>query len=224
MIKDLKEAKLNDDYDFVDEYPNYHAWQTRDLENKGFKFELDNFSVENNQLIFKDKLGKNQELLYNTVFKLQPASVFEVGFGYANHLYSIEKLCPKAKIAGCELSTKQYLCAHYRYDLSRFELSCGDFLNFNTSNKYDFVYSNAVLMHMSTQKQKQAIEKMYDMSTNYVMILDGKLHIPDLENYMKKFNYVTFLYDFSTKYWSENNAPPIIISKNNSINIDELNI
>jgi len=214
----MTNEKLKDDYEWQNQYPNDHAWQTQYLEkNLNLCFEIPPyFSVDNGKInIYNGKMHENHILLYETILKINPLNVFEVGFGYGNHLYSLKKLLPQLNINGCEISYKQKFMALNRYPLLQNveqNLLLGDFLLLSIPNSvFDIVYSQAVLMHMSTQRAKQAIEKMCNISTKYVMSIDGGLILPDYETFLPQFGKVTYLKDFADKYWDSYVIPPFII-------------
>lgn len=208
-------VKQVDDFEWQRQYPAAHAAQTIDLESKN-RFELpEKFDVSADGTITYDDppLIDNLQFLYEQVYKLQPKTVFEVGFGYCNHLVSLNRLLPDTQFSACDISTSQMDGAYKRYGakLADFELFISDFLLFNTSKKYDLVYSQAVVMHMSTERSMQAIEKMCELSNKYVLSLDGGLVIPNIRGWLETLGKVTFFDDFADKYWSSNNICPFLI-------------
>ena len=217
------EVKLKDDYEWQTEYPIIHAEQTKKIEDGGEAnlppslYELGNdFKVEDGKLIVKDKkLIPNAKLLYETCLKLNPKSIFEVGFGYCNHLVSIKKLLPNTSINGCDISQAMYDAAKKRQGdlLSNFNLKIEDFLLLNTDERFDMVYSQAVVMHMSTERAKESIKKMCKISNKYVMIIDGAVQIPNLKPFVEQFGKVTYFDEWAKKYWPSPSysIPPFII-------------
>lgn len=214
------DKKLKDDYEWQTEYPNYHYWQTNDIVNiQNMDFELsDNSEVVDGKIV-NHKLHENQVLLFETILKLQPKSVFEVGCGYCNHLISIKKLLPDVKIAGCDIGKRQLVAARIRYpQIKDFDIQCCDFLDYKIKEKFDVVYSNAVLMHMSTEKATKCLEKMLTMANNVVFVLDGKLIIPNLKEILDNTGYKYNMFEsFAQENWTSWVTPPFIVYINDSV-------
>jgi len=207
--------KLNDDYNWDVEYPSYHLWQTKDILSRGEQFFLKRFEIVNDEIIANIHI--NQKFIYEFCLKNNPSSIYEVGFGYGNHLVNIYKVMKdKPRMAGCDRCRDQYINARKFHNINQYgiEFTIGDFTEIDVHEKYEFVYSNAVLMHMSTEKAKQCIEKMCNISTKWVMVLDGKLPISNAEEFCSKFGRVTMFNEFWS-IWTENNTVPILIEVNN---------
>jgi len=158
-------------------------------------------------------------LLFDLVHKLQPQTIFEIGFGYANNLLAISKIIPNAKLYGCDISYLQYVNGSNKYgnQLKNMNLTVSDFLEYKSDIKFDFMFSNAVLMHMATEKAKQCIIKAYNMlnDNGKFLILDGLLLLEDHIKFFRD-NFgtnVEFYTEFAEKYWKNANLEPILISK-----------
>ncbi len=218
------EIKLEDDYNWYGWqtlYPRLHAEQVKRIEEgrepdlPASLLELGNdFKVEDGKLIFKDKkLVPSLTLLYEICLKFNPKSIFEVGFGYCNNLVSIKKLLPNISINGCDIAQAMYDAAKKRYGdlLNNFNLRIGDFLLLDINEKFDLVYSQAVVMHLSTERAKESIKKMCKISNKYVVVFDGALQIPDLKSFVSQFGKVTYFDEWAKKHWPESIVPPFII-------------
>jgi len=212
------EPKISDDYEWQTQYPNDHAWQTQYIEkqlNLLFELPLDSVVKDGKIQLPYGKMHENHILLYETILEKNPQSVFEVGFGYGNHLYSLKKLMPQLDINGCDISWKQKQVCLERYPMLQsysHKLIVDDFLELTIDeNSYDFVYSQAVLMHMSTERAKKALAKMCAISKKYVMSLDNGLIIPDYETFLPTLGNVTYYKDFAYKYWDVYCIFPFII-------------
>ena len=79
------------------------------------------------------------------------------------------------------------------------------------NKKFDIVYSQAVVMHLSTERAKEAIKKMCKISNKYVVVLDGALQIPDLKSFVNQFGKVTYFDEWAKKHWPKSIVPPFII-------------
>jgi ribosomal protein RSM22 (predicted rRNA methylase) len=210
--------KLYDDFDWQNVYPYAHYNQTVELE-KDHQFDLPKeHTIIDGKLIYSGKpLVKNAEWLYEKVYELRPSSIFEVGFGYCNHLLSINRMMPEIKLSGCDISYYQFSNGYRKYGeelkilQEKSKLFIGDFTEISIDEKYDLVYSQAVVMHMSTEKAMRAITKMCSISKKYVICLDGGLIIPNIRNWLETLGKVTYFDDWADQYWTHNNISPFII-------------
>jgi ubiquinone/menaquinone biosynthesis C-methylase UbiE len=211
--------KIQDDYEWQNVYPASHFQQTQQMENDGTLFELPvNVQIINNK-VFIPIPGKdihiNHRIIFEKIIELKPKSVFEVGFGYGNNLVGIHRLLPEIELSGCDISWKQHYMALQRYpECKNFNLIVGDFLELDIpDNSFDFVYSQAVIMHMSTERAMLALEKMVRISKKYVMSTDGGLVIPNIREYIQSLGNTTFYDEIAKKYWTHNNISPFLIEK-----------
>lgn len=212
-------VKTQDDYNW-DFYPQVHYAQTLDLiNNQGLMFQLpENPIVKDGKIDKSYKIHANHRLIYEFVLNNDIKSVFEIGCGYANHLVSLYRLNNNLHLAGCDISDKQIEFAKMRYEeVKNFDIAICDFINFEPTRKYDLVYSQAVLLHLSTDRVKRCIEKMCKLSNKYVLFLDGGMALPDFKNWLKQFGRVEFLWEFSKKYWTHWNIPATIIEVNKDV-------
>lgn len=213
------DEKLKDDYEWQSEYPANHYGQVLEMiKTREYLWELRNeyFSIEENKLNIKENLHFNLKLLYTLIFNLQPSSIFEVGFGYGNHLFSVNNMLPNCSINGCDIAQVQHTVLSQLYPhLTNFNLQIKDFLDIEFDQTYDVVYSQAVVMHMSTERAMKSIQKMYDICNIAVILIDGGLVIPQLFKFLPQFENIYLLYSFQQKYWKDSNVPPIILSKKN---------
>ena len=213
--------KYNDDFDWQSVYPAAHKQQTLELEQE-HQFDLPKeHQVVGNKLIYDGKpLVKNAEFLYEKIYELKPKSVFEVGFGYCNHLLSIKRLLPDIRLSGCDISYNQFNNGYIKYGdelrqlIKTSDLYIGDFLKLDLNKTFDLVYSQAVVMHMSTERAMKAIQKMCSISNQYVLCLDGGLIIPDIRRWLETLGKVTYFDDFAEQYWTSHNISPFIIEVN----------
>jgi len=205
-------VKTQDDYNW-DFYPQVHYAQTLDLiNNQGLMFQLpENPIVKDGKIDKSYKIHANHRLIYEFVLNNDIKSVFEIGCGYANHLVSLYRLNNNLHLAGCDISDKQIEFAKMRYEEVRnFDIAICDFIEFVPTKKYDFSYSQACLMHLSTPRAKICIEKMCSMS-KYVLSCDGGLKLPGFESWLTQFGQVEFLWDFCKEYWTDWYTPAFII-------------
>ena len=194
-----------DDYDWKDEYPKFHSSQTKTLKKNGVPFDI--------STIKNTKMSKAKLEMFRFIIAKNTQSVFEVGFGYGNNLISIKNMIPNISINGCDISQKQYKEAIKMYpSLESENLKVYDFVKEDTNGKFDIVFSNAVVMHLSENRARKAIEKMCKISNRYIFCCDGKLKykIKDLDTFLPKFGKVTFLKDI----WKQADNQPFYIEVN----------
>lgn len=170
--------KLNDEYHWAD-YTQEYANQINQIQNEDGNdlFITDWYSNPKDEggIQFVDNLHNNWKELYNTVFKLNPVSVFECGAGGCYHLKNISVLLPDAKIGGADLLQSQI---DYGRELSqlpeRIHVSQVDLTQpFSMLRKFEFVYSHAVVMHLSTENAKAFMRNMANISSKYIFMVEG---------------------------------------------------
>ena len=219
----MNQIKFSDDFEWQEIYPAAHAQQTQSLESD-ILFEvpqeafINTGHCSNGKIVIPNTtkdIHINHRTIFETIYKLKPKSVFEVGFGYGNNLVSIHRLMPDIEICGCDISWKQAQVACSRYiECADFNLMIGDFLELDIpENSFDFVFSQAVIMHMSTYRAKKALKKMVSISKKYIMSTDGGLCIPDIRNFLESLGKVTYYDDIATKHWTDYFVPPFVIEK-----------
>lgn len=214
----MTDIKQHDDFEWQNVYPASHLQQTQQLE-QSILFELppDVIIVDGKIVIPNgDKdMHINPRIIFEKIIEVSPQSVFEVGFGYGNNLVGIHRLLPQIELNGCDISWKQHYMALQRYgECKKFQLIVGDFLELDIpDNSFDFVYSQAVIMHMSTERAMIALEKMVRISKKYVMSTDGGLTIPNIREFLQTLGKVTFYDEIAEKYWTHNNICPFLIEK-----------
>lgn len=213
-------SKVNDDYDWEYEYPNWHLYQTKLIDNDPHDaFDLyRGFHFIDGKLILPYEINPNKILLYETIYKYQPKTVLEIGFGLANNLYSISKILPEAQLYGCDISSQQYFNAIDRYgeNIQSLNLSICDFLDYEPGLNFDFIYSNAVIMHMNTEKAKASIRKAFDLLQpgGKFLSLDGKLLLEDHKAFLYSITpHIDFLTGWAEQHWTENYVEPFILYK-----------
>lgn len=125
-----------------------------------------------------NKLHPNWMELYDVVRKLNPSSVFECGFGGGYHLKNIHAILPKTEIFGCDLLEGQMKKAIEFSSLPESIIQnmkvcdmTSEGLDFG--RKFEFVYSMAVVMHLSTDNAKKFLRNMAKLSSKYIFMVEG---------------------------------------------------
>lgn len=168
-----------DDYDWPS-YTQIYSKQTSDMLAEKTEFLVKDSYVENNKIVFKDALHQNWKELYKQAVELNVSSVFECGCGPGYHLYNIRTLKPSIQVFGGELLQTQLDFGRNEMkipsdlydsiDLVDFSVPCASCL-FNY--KYEFVYTQAVTMHLNHEKAVEFIRNMGNISSKYVFLMEN---------------------------------------------------
>lgn len=165
----LEEIKASDKNDFhITAFDEYESYDLLDLHMQG-------------RLVFKDNLHPNWKELYDVAYQLKPKSVFECGFGAGYHLYNLHKVLPEAKVLGCDLLQGQLdKCKEFSRlpdkilnKLFLANLADPDLFTKIKKPQAEFVYSQAVVMHQSTQNAINMMRNMAAISTKYIFMVEG---------------------------------------------------
>lgn len=180
--------KPADDYDWPS-YTEIYARQTADMQGEGSEFLVKNSSIKDGQILWRDNLHQNWKELYTQVHQRNVRSVFECGCGPGYHLYNIKKLMPHVMTFGGELlqtqldfgkNTLKLPAELYEtiglIDFSRPCASCA------LDDKFEFVYTQAVTMHLKHDKAVEFIRNMVNISSKYVFLMENwnNHNYPDL--------------------------------------------
>lgn len=169
--------KFEDEYVWKNYTPEY-ADQLIGMKNKeGFDFFVKKWHEENGKIIFEDNLVDNWKELYNTINRLNPASVFEFGCGACYHLRNTMTICPHIEVSGAD-----YLESQIQFGRTFFS----DNLEFpenvrqadltedvSAFGKHEFVFSQAVVMHLNSEKAIKMMRNMGKVSTRWILLIEG---------------------------------------------------
>ena len=123
-------------------------------------------------------LNPNSRLLYETIYRLNPESVLEVGVGGGDHVHNLHLLLPKAGFYGVDISQNQIdFLLHRHPDLKDIcKLAVADVTRkdaLNTFGEVDLVYTQAVLMHIRRgNRYIRALKNMFNIS-NYIVLMEN---------------------------------------------------
>jgi len=172
--------KANEEYDW-NTYTNIYSNQIK-TENDS-DFIVKNARVENGKVNWNgESLHMNIVWIIDKILETNPKSVFECGFGGGHNIYSIGKLFPNIKMGGVELLESQVEFGRSYFNLpSSFytdnNLSIGDWsipgMYKDIEDKYDLVYTNAVIMHLNTEKAINFINNIIGMEPKYITLAEG---------------------------------------------------
>jgi pseudaminic acid biosynthesis-associated methylase len=118
-----------------------------------------------------EKLIENNINLFNKIIKnININSLFEIGCNRGLNLCAINKINKNIILNGLEINKKAY-------DLLLETNLCNNLYNesiynFNTTEKFDFVFTKGVLIHINPDKLQIVYEKMYNLSNKYILIAE----------------------------------------------------
>ena len=173
-------SKLNDEI-LWNTYSNVHQQELIDL-SVNFDLIINSFHIENDELIINDRLHDNWREIYYQVWKLNVNSVFEVGCGSGQHLINLRRMNDKIILTGCDISFNQLLIGCRFFDLHKYDfasnLSVENFAALNPDSLLmmpcEFVFSQAVVMHLSTINAAIFLNNLKLKSSKYILLLDSK--------------------------------------------------
>ncbi|MGA2670014.1 MAG: class I SAM-dependent methyltransferase [Dehalococcoidia bacterium] len=123
-------------------------------------------------------LNPNHQLLYETIYHLNPKSILEVGVGGGDHIHNLHLLLPEAEFYGVDISQNQidFLLSRHPDLKNICKLAVADVTKkdiLNTFGKVDLVYTQAVLMHIRRgNRHIQALKNMLNIS-NYIVLMEN---------------------------------------------------
>tara|TARA_A100001015_G_scaffold319292_1_gene441731 strand:+ start:706 stop:1620 length:915 start_codon:yes stop_codon:yes gene_type:complete len=170
--------KLNDDFD----WNRYHVFYSQELIDGGKNFSLiikDNFIIKKDKVIKKKNvldLHPNHKLLYETILKLNPKDILEVGCGGGDHLANLSELNKKFKLFGIDRSNEQLQILKKRHPNLKIPLQIKDITKKNSKiKKVDLIYTQAVLMHISETKNRfnYALQNILKSSKKHIIFIEN---------------------------------------------------
>ena len=179
-----KKRPVNDEYNwavYTQEY-SAQAEEAAKSGNQGSDAIVKHSYATKDGLVYKDNLHDNWKNVYSTIRRLRPKSVFECGCGGMHHLYNIKKLMPGMQVNGCDLLQTQVDWGKEYFNIPSYisnNVSVLDFSQPNASSKlskYDFVFSQAVIMHLSHEKALRFVKNMTQIANKYVYMCEGPQH------------------------------------------------
>jgi 2-polyprenyl-3-methyl-5-hydroxy-6-metoxy-1,4-benzoquinol methylase len=166
--------KADDEYvweNYTNEYSNQikEMAETHDLL-------INKSKIVNGLVVFADQLHANWKELYHQVIDTQSKSVLECGCGSGQHLFNLYLLNSGLDINGVDLLKTQMEWGfnYYKLPQTLYERmsQCDMSLDVSIPRKFDFVYTQAVLMHVNTEKATKIIENMVNLSNKYVFMIE----------------------------------------------------
>lgn len=173
----------------------------------------------NNEIIYPKGLHINYRYLYNDIINKGAKSVFEVGCGGGHSLYNIKYLGSlinrDIEVAGIELTNNQVNIMSQFLNIPKDivdNIIVGDASKSITNKTYDYIFTNAVLMHINHEKVVNILKNIMNLNPIYIRLSeDFSQH-----NYVDLFNEsgINKLYDVIEDGKLKNiNLPTLILKR-----------
>lgn len=167
-------GKVEDEYNWAVYTAEYSAQLEEIKKFDNNDFFVTNFAGDENGIEFEDKLHPNWMEIYSAAWSLKPKTILETGCGGCYHIKNLHTILPQAEIFGCDLLRTQL---EFGRKFSELPESIKTWQHNMTSGppegQYEFVFSQAVVMHLSTDNAKLMLANMKAASTKYVMMVEG---------------------------------------------------
>jgi spore coat polysaccharide biosynthesis protein SpsF len=141
-----------------------------------FKTEQENFWAQEfgdeyiDRNISKQLLASNIALFSNIFQKTQKInSIMEFGANVGMNINAIKNLLPEAEFSAVEINKNAYEELKKIDGIQAYNTSI---LEFNVENRYDFVFTKGVLIHINPEMLNEVYEKMYQASSRYICIAE----------------------------------------------------
>ena len=149
----------------------------------------DGLSYSENGVEFKDNLHDNHKEIYHLAYKFQPKSILECGCGCGCHIKNLLAVLPNVEIFGIDISPRQVELANwfcqFTPEISK-NISVMDISKEAPNRTFDFVFTQAVLMHLTTEKAMKALANMKKVSNKYVLLIESPVGHPNWEGLIKE--------------------------------------
>jgi len=173
--------KTKDDFNWETYTQKHYEVEMINILQKQYNHDMiiNDFDEVDGIIEFKDNLHDNWKEIYHQVHKLGVNSVFECGCGCVHHLINISKINPNIEINGCDYSKSQIDLGYKYYELDKYDFAKriivkdmvdGDFESMGT---YEFVYTQAVTIHLSLDKAKKFLYNMKKLSSKYIFLIEN---------------------------------------------------
>ncbi len=138
------------------------------------------WAKQNLSAIEKYWSSRNDEsniFLYNVMDRYNPKSILEIGCNCGNRLYYLSKFIPKADIRGIDINTLAVRKGNewlQKENIRNVELAEGKVqdIKYICNNKFDIVFSWAVLIYIRPAEIKRVLNIMWSMTNKTLILLE----------------------------------------------------
>lgn len=178
------EKKKVDDFVWEEYTDRYYLNEMDEVMAEGYDFVLKDSYVKYGKIIFKENIHFNSVHLCNDVLNLGVKSVYECGCSCGYQIYNIKVLFPEIEVAGCDLLLSQKEKCAKKLNIPEYitkNIMIMDFSKENAYKKigkqYEYVFTNAVIMHLTYDKAVRFVQNMSKISSKYITISEnGSAH------------------------------------------------
>lgn len=211
-IKDKKPEKYKDDFDW-DTYNLHYRGELIDL-SKIYTLALkkDDYIFKNGGLVKRNNnilpLNPYHVLLYETILRLSPNSVMELGCGGGDHLKNISIISPEINLFGVDLLSSQLRFLINRHPELKSKVKQLDItLPFPYEMpKVDLAFTQSVLMHIySGNGYLVALSNLFRISSKYVVLMENFNRHRFIEDVIKLFELKIIPWDSLFVYYRKLN-------------------
>ncbi len=160
-----------------DQYTKEYSEQLAQIKGiDGQDFFISRFEDHSGDIVFFDNLHSNWKEIYATAYRLKPSNIFEAGCGGCYHVKNLNTILPGATVFGCDLLQSQLDFGRKFSDLSDEQfnrLTVCNLLKDVPAGKYDFVFTQAVVMHLSTNNAVAFLRSLASIASKYILLVEG---------------------------------------------------
>lgn len=202
---------MNDDFDWVTYTDNhYHPQQLEIIKDNLCDLFITptGLTYTDGEIEFNDDLHPNSKELYHIVHKLQPKSILECGCGAGITLKNLSIIIPDAETYGVDISEKQIQMSKWFTKVSDKiynHMSVMDITKQMPDRKFDFIFTNAVIMHLTAARATDALNNIKNTSNKYVFLCENKSTIRNNFTGLVKSIFADWEMSYSKRFINENN-------------------
>ena len=130
------------------------------------KFGVDYIDRNDSDKIISSNLSLFSKIISNTK---NIKSIIELGANIGLNLQAINYLLPNIEMSAVEINE---IAANKLKQNNNIKVYNESILEFKTKQKYDFVLSKGVLIHINPEKLNQIYDMMYEVSNKYICIVE----------------------------------------------------
>lgn len=210
---DANGKKLVDDFEWHEYTSRYYGAEMKAAEERGETFLIKDSYLQDGEIVFQDNVHSHIMRLLSHINIVRPKSVVEFGCGGGHNIYNVSKLFPEIGVHGFDLLESQIKQMSEHLGIQDWvrprTTACDLSVPFEAlPATADYVYTNAVLMHLAYDKALAVIKNMSLLAQKYIRITE------DLgqHDFMKLFDEAG-LFDFDKWALVENNNCVIVLEK-----------
>jgi len=189
IVRPADPRHRNDDFDWV-HYTDIYGPEQADSETRHtLSLKAGDYAFDGRGLLRRGDikpLHPGVRVAYESILRLAPKSVLEVGCGGGDHLHNLRLLSPGLRLCGCDISKSQLEFARRRHpDMDVPMQVCditrpGDEINLP---RVDLAFAITVIMHIQTEDyHKTALSNMLRQAERQVVLFENWTRHPFLDD------------------------------------------